>query len=71
MNNNETNNVESLDSAHEQVNGRRDFIKKFGKYGVATPVAITTLMAPGSKAAAASGEESTGSGGGFFFPFFR
>lgn len=69
--NQEPQNIESNDSQENiQLNGRRDFIKKFGKYGVATPVAITTLMAPGSKAAAASGEETTGGGGGFpFFPF--
>lgn len=66
----ENHNIEADNSEtmNEKTNSRRDFIKKFGKYGVATPVAMTTLMAPGSKAAASSGGTSNPAGNNWFNP---
>ena len=43
-------------SSHDNVetnnDNRREFIKKYGKYAAITPIALTTLMAPGRKAIA-------------------
>jgi len=43
---------------------RRDFLKRFGKYAAVTPVALTTLMSPGIKAAPSSAGLAHGKGKG-------
>lgn len=53
-------------SQSKVLDGRRDFLKRFGKYGAVTPVALTTLMSPGNKAAAASGGATSGPGNSDF-----
>jgi hypothetical protein len=51
MNENQTEKTESTDESPEMI--RRDFLKKFGKYAVATPVVTYTLMS--SKTSKANG----------------
>lgn len=43
------------DSKPETVeDSRREFLKRYGKYAAVTPVALTSLMAPGKASAACS-----------------
>ncbi|MEW6996644.1 hypothetical protein AADZ86_02900 [Colwelliaceae bacterium BS250] len=52
-------NKSNIDSPNEELlaeNTRREFIKKFGKLAIVTPVAVTSLMSPAMSAPMKSGE---------------
>ncbi|WOH38998.1 hypothetical protein RI844_07190 [Thalassotalea fonticola] len=42
----------------EVLNNRREFISKYGKLAIATPIAVTALMTPMTSRAQASLEDS-------------
>ncbi|CAA6823720.1 MAG: Unknown protein [uncultured Thiotrichaceae bacterium] len=69
MKSNSTKEIETNPEQDTPENIRRNFLKKFGKYAVSTPVVTFTLMSSFSSKAIASGGNDAGGGlGGFGGP---